>query len=340
LTRSTDENGLSGFKKTIDGLRNAYLWFPTFDRLNDPAEMASAKVVSLPNTYSLGLSFLLGDEKYGEEYKRVSENRANYFSKGILDKEKSGVCCFSESYSHQAMWAYYADNFRGICLEFDTNILLSANDFCWGNKFSQIRYSTERKIYAKDSLSIDLRQEDIAILTKSPDWEHEKEWRIFKKDSSGKTYYKKNAIILGARISKQDEDYIKSLAKEMSVSIMKSSFHDHVLRFADVFTPEPVSYKVDLPENDLHNRTLNNLKSETSLTNDSLLEAVATAKSYPHICGLGGLLYDEKNQVLKIVISVRLGNGEEAVSMLYFPIVGNVVQANYEYSLDKLDFSA
>jgi hypothetical protein len=80
-----------------------------------------------------------------------------------------GVYCVSESWSNILMWSHYADDHRGICIEFEaTGTLLQ---------------TAQRVIYSKDRLPINLYDGDKvamaerSLLTKSSDWAYEREWR-------------------------------------------------------------------------------------------------------------------------------------------------------------------
>lgn len=84
---------------------------------------------------------------------------------------RAGIYCLSEKRDDLLMWAHYADNHRGICLEFDGK--------------SPFMLEAMRVIYTDRRPSIDqLRRAgshaemEKALLTKSSQWSYEAEWRI------------------------------------------------------------------------------------------------------------------------------------------------------------------
>jgi hypothetical protein len=77
------------------------------------------------------------------------------------------------------MWSHYADNHRGICLEFDANseLFRSCRRVAYRSKYPVMRPQT--------LLQGNFEQ---ALLTKSNDWKYEDEYRIIaKKASAGGT---------------------------------------------------------------------------------------------------------------------------------------------------------
>ena len=95
-----------------------------------------------------------------------------------------GVACLSESYNSLLMWAHYANNHRGICVEYD---LLEINNILMFTAIPVI-YSGERICFdffdpqsiEKDTLKLFIQ----SLTSKSPEWNYEKEWRIIRDQSA------------------------------------------------------------------------------------------------------------------------------------------------------------
>lgn len=93
-------------------------------------------------------------------------------------RNTTGVSCLSESENSLLMWAHYANNHRGFCVEYD---LLEINRIL---NFSAIPviYSEDRTCFdffdpqtiEKDTLKLFIQ----SLTSKSPEWSYEKEWRI------------------------------------------------------------------------------------------------------------------------------------------------------------------
>lgn len=123
---------------------------------------------------------------------------------GITAEQIKSICdivymkCFSTDYENTLMWAHYADNNKGICIEYDLSIL-EHDDPVLENVYPII-YEEKRpfkidvqeiaEIVEKQKwLNYDIQQDGEDnynalfqalpfFLFKSKDWEYEKEWRI------------------------------------------------------------------------------------------------------------------------------------------------------------------
>ena len=107
-------------------LRECYLWFTRFQYLNDPAELANAVVDDIPESV---YKVLESTSPSLSEIAKVSRRRAQHDTEYLLPKDSSSVCCFSEIHNHQAMWAYYANGFSGMCVKYDLEKLISLLGF-------------------------------------------------------------------------------------------------------------------------------------------------------------------------------------------------------------------
>ena len=123
-----------------------------------------------------------------------------------------GVCCFSKNNKSLLMWSHYADSHRGFCLEFDPN----------QEPFSKAKKVTyQSNIPEVDSDLLFSEEEDNEAIDKflsfkSKDWDHEKEWRIFHKESNKSYQYPRNslkAIYFGLRTDQTDIEIICSVVK-------------------------------------------------------------------------------------------------------------------------------
>ena len=81
------------------------------------------------------------------------------------------IACFSEEKASIPMWAYYANNHKGVCLEYDLARLNVEDEYEFELKraFCKVHYSNYRP---KD------KHGDYSLVVKSSQWSHEKEWRL------------------------------------------------------------------------------------------------------------------------------------------------------------------
>ncbi|MFH0790404.1 MAG: DUF2971 domain-containing protein [Candidatus Omnitrophota bacterium] len=123
--------------------------------------------------------------------------------------DKMGVFCMTEKKDNILMWSHYADGHRGICLEFHS---------IHSNPFFAIAYQMEyTSQYSKPNLfrSTENEKMQAILLTKSKDWEYEKEWRIINHDKGPGVYSFPakllTGVILGCSMVKEHKDLITAL---------------------------------------------------------------------------------------------------------------------------------
>lgn len=94
----------------------------------------------------------------------ISEIRKKRYAPLInICNESLRISCFSATNKSHQMWAYYANNHSGICLEYDTTLL----DYSTRRAIKPVSYSKHRNA-------------DCVHFHKHDEWKIENEWRIIK----------------------------------------------------------------------------------------------------------------------------------------------------------------
>lgn len=148
-------------------------------------------------------------------------------------KTTTGITCFSEADDSLLMWAHYANNHSGICVEYE---LLEIN--------KQVGYSPVPVIYSDEKSTFSsftpktVEQNTISafiksLTSKSSEWSYEKEWRIIQdEEACGINWDTKNkgallniirphAIILGCMANADFENEIHKYCKENNINLYK-----------------------------------------------------------------------------------------------------------------------
>ncbi len=194
--------------QTLDSLNNNYLWLSDIDKLNDPhegsiifdnnaclrhfydsekfqenfakrtgwtltkdeiqklttAERPYAEYLKICKAKDIPIGF--SEEQQFEKVKKRWEEMVAERNKDIR------ICCFSLSNDTSVMWSYYADNQKGICVEYD---FLDSDT---------IRAFIQPVHYTNEILKIGLFEDYDTLklvgsnLAKSKNWAHEQEWRL------------------------------------------------------------------------------------------------------------------------------------------------------------------
>jgi hypothetical protein len=89
-----------------------------------------------------------------------------------------GVFSLSETWQSPLMWSHYADEHRGICIEFDTTDVphpyIGAVDYC---RLRSVKASDIIDWKLQGSADAARRVYDTYFFAKAPEWKYEKEWR-------------------------------------------------------------------------------------------------------------------------------------------------------------------
>lgn len=126
----------------------------------------------------------------------------------LIQADNNKISCFSERGDSLLLWAYYANNYKGVCLEFDIKSDPLLNKFC-----SKVNYT---RTFSSNTTSFD------NYYLKSDEWAHEQEWRIVCCTSND--YLPTNslrAIILGARTPAMHRARFIKLGMENGLNIYR-----------------------------------------------------------------------------------------------------------------------
>jgi hypothetical protein len=104
-------------------------------------------------------------------------------------KETAGISCFSQFNNDLLMWAHYGGQYKGFCLEFDT-------EFPPFTKMTKVKYTDEMPIInAVQALHNENYDQFMELFcTKSKSWIYENEWRVFHKEAGTQFAYEDAAL--------------------------------------------------------------------------------------------------------------------------------------------------
>ncbi|WBL78748.1 DUF2971 domain-containing protein [Bradyrhizobium xenonodulans] len=160
-----------------------------------------------------------------EDFKRVVRR--------IYDaKSDHGIACFSETNANELMWAHYADNYAGICVQYKTQALIDGlpRDV----RVARVAYGDSPPPIGPDE-ALNSRNSAIKILShKKANWSYEREWRVMGR--VGQNSYDDErvvtAIYFGSRIDPQHRSQIIQQLDELRVEFFEMSVegYKHVFR--------------------------------------------------------------------------------------------------------------
>ncbi|HEU4472929.1 MAG TPA: DUF2971 domain-containing protein, partial [Flavisolibacter sp.] len=236
---------------SIQNIKNNDVWLASINSLNDPFECslkfdndACLRLFYSSDVFRNNFKQATGVALSSLEVKRLSSSKHPYLDylelckfhnviitvspeeqidkvqnrwKEIIKETNSYVkiCCFSENNDSTLMWSHYADNHKGICIEYDFENVDSLRPFL------------QPIIYTNEIFSIGTFEELTShkkigsTLIKSKDWEYEKEWRltIFNPPLNLPDRISvptPKAVYLGTRFEENTTDYQKRLLDTLS----------------------------------------------------------------------------------------------------------------------------
>jgi hypothetical protein len=144
-----------------------------------------------------------GDYKTDAAAEKYIKYSINNEIKRILDAEmgKNGVLSLAEKWNNPLMWSHYADEHRGLCIEYDTERLPHET-------LNAVNYRSPRSIKVSDLIKWKVnesseaarRVHDTYFFAKSPEWRYEKEWRDISEGNGIKaSTYPITAVYFGMR---------------------------------------------------------------------------------------------------------------------------------------------
>lgn len=142
---------------------------------------------------------------------------------GVLHQADNNlISCFSEINDSMLMWAYYANNYKGVCLGFDFN-----KDKILQKQLHKVQYT---KYFSQEN-------NFNGYFKKSLDWSHEQEWRIvyYGDDEYLKTTAL-SSLYIGYRNESKNGKELITLAKKhnLNVYIMEPDKYEYKLNFVKI----------------------------------------------------------------------------------------------------------
>jgi len=149
-----------------------------------------------------------------------------------INKKSMVISCFSELNDSMLMWSHYANYHKGFCLEYDFS-LLSSSDIR-----TQLLYPV---IYQNELLNVTeyLYADNVknifsvrAAITKSKEWEYEKEWRIIApfgldvKEMAWRVPLPKS-IYAGSKIENDNYVFLKEYADKNTIELYKAKMNEN-----------------------------------------------------------------------------------------------------------------
>lgn len=207
--------------REIEAIVDRFVFCPTYKEMNDPMEGNHRE------------SALLRDSPtYGQSIKAVTDALAGF-----------GIASFSESKSHDPMWAHYAGDFEGICIAYSLKALLA--NLPKKCEFVKMTYNERAPILVKNYATAANRAK-LILSCKSIKWAGEREWRLIR-PTRGKASYRKaecvTAVYLGSQIDSAHKKAVVDAMAKVDIKVYQMDINSYDLEFKRVPKARPIRKK-------------------------------------------------------------------------------------------------
>lgn len=222
--------------RNLEAVKNNKMWYSApcdfndvfdCDLAIDEKEIFNSVLQMVPDKRGIRTGSPIWKQLKGTVNQKIREFQAEFEEL----RTKMGIACLSEAYDSLLMWAHYANNHRGMCVEYE---LLEFNRQL-GFSPVPVVYSDERvSIHTIETLERDIQGLFVESLTsKSPEWSYEKEWRIIRDDGAcgDKWEAKKNgallaavrpkSVTLGCMAKPEFEKLVKAYCEENQINLFR-----------------------------------------------------------------------------------------------------------------------
>jgi hypothetical protein len=206
-------------KYTLDEIENNYIYFSTHEKLNDPFD-SNYNLINLsenPNDIESLFNYIIKFSPRNDIANFLQElyrKNQNDFRKFILEFlkpffQKFGIACFSTYQANLVLWATYANNHQGICiqysLDYDREFFKHLTPIEYVESLEKINYMPQNEFEAQKKL----------FFKKAEVWKHESELRLVKEDS-GKHEFNPIAVRSIAFGLRTKDEFKKEIIKIVS----------------------------------------------------------------------------------------------------------------------------
>lgn len=199
------------------------------------------------------LAYTNNKKEFAKECKKIIDGF-------LVRKDRAGICSFTTNNHSQVMWNMYADNYKGIMIEYDFNIYDISNII----DIFPVQYINKRKT---DPLEIvldifvnyfnknerTLVKEQFKALynilsIKNEEWSFQDEWRIAGKPKTKSPSPRIRAIYLGNKINPKNKKKIMELSSKMLFKVYEQQFD---IANTEIIYKDITNIKSDLFEKNL-----------------------------------------------------------------------------------------
>jgi hypothetical protein len=203
-------------KYLIESLVTQSIYFAKPDTLNDPFDCK----INLESVLKRAELSAIGGRK---QFLNSLLDNPQFFEIWRLYFDNIGVCSFSQVNADRLLWSHYADEHRGVCLEYQFRGSYFLNSVFPLTTMGNVEYLSEPLTEWLKKAPIEMIPFTEGLIhkflkTKNPAWGYEKEARIIRKEHGAFNIRDKflKQVYFGLQTPQADIDLITKLARDYS----------------------------------------------------------------------------------------------------------------------------
>jgi hypothetical protein len=232
--------------RTFIGLDKKAVWFSHSSKFNDPYDSSAV--------FFNGLMHAAWEDEMKKvnttpfeikQLKKVIKEEEDRLNADFVEKSRDSlrICCFTENKDSVLMWSHYADQHKGICVEYNFSTL-PINDvrlkWLYPVVYSKILINISEYLIP-DNINPFVFM--LSSMHKYRAWKYEKEWRMMiangvMPDEAYKVMPTPTAIYMGSRIDRDVVIYLGEFCYREKIKLFQASFERD--KFKMVFTELPL----------------------------------------------------------------------------------------------------
>lgn len=173
--------------KDFEALEEGYFWLQSCGSQNDPEEgLMELTYEVLKHSDIKELKTLCNCQNFGIVMSKVSEFNLGMKAKLAEFRDKHCMICFSEDSSSEDMWKEYADQEQGACLAYSKKGFVAKKVHLIPVLYKKKKCVSDYLKIVDNELVVPDAQLAKAFITKTTEWDYEREWRHIEKCHSGR----------------------------------------------------------------------------------------------------------------------------------------------------------
>ena len=210
--------------------------------------------------------FFIKVEQQRKDMKILLNDKYRKLKEWYHDKIK--ICCFTESNQNTAMWSHYANQYKGVCIEYNTNLIklvknskysffpvyyfdsLEDKNSVLYSRYSNfdVNFTNITCVYDSGRISNEIALKDYDVLEdimrgvpfyKTTEWSYEREWRIvfydrYENIPKNIPFLPIRAVYMGKDISIDNKNQLIALAEKKKILLYEMQSTPSGIKFIRV----------------------------------------------------------------------------------------------------------